>query len=130
MVNDDTIRRVGTVLLVRCGHAPLDGAHGGSAMTAAEIADRARSAGVRTILLDATGAPYADSDGLRWLLRLKQEVEASDIALCAVAAPHGKVWRNLALLDAGLEMYDDLHVAWDHAAHPARYRGVGVPVQA
>ena len=36
MVNDDTIRRIGSVLLVRCGQAPLDGEHGGSALAAAE----------------------------------------------------------------------------------------------
>jgi len=121
MVNDDCIQQLGRVLLVRCGHRPLDGESGSSGVGVREIITRARNGGARTVLLDASGSPYADSGGLRWLLRLRQEVEDSGLALCTVATPHSRVWRNLALLQADLALYGDLHDAWLHAAHPYRH---------
>lgn len=121
MVNDDSIQQLGRVLLVRCGRRPLDGASGSSGIQVDDIVDRARRGGARTVLLDASGSPYADSGGLRWLLRLKQEAESNGLNLCTVAAPHSRVWRNLTLLNAGLDMYGDLHAAWLHAAHPMRH---------
>ncbi|MBC8101909.1 MAG: hypothetical protein H7Z41_04895 [Cytophagales bacterium] len=111
-VNDDCIQQLGRVLLVRCGHCPLDGESGSSGVRVSEIIARARSGGARTVLLDATASPYADSGGLRWLLHLKQAAEESGLALRTVAAPGSRIVRNLSLLDAGLDVYDDLHAAW------------------
>jgi len=121
MVNDDCIQQLGRVLIVRCGHRPLDGESGSSGVRVSEIITRAKSGKARTVLVDVTASPYADSGGLRWLLHLKQVAEDNDLTFCTAAEPHSKVWRNLTLLNAGFSLYDDLHVAWQHAAHPMRH---------
>lgn len=121
MVNDDCIQQLGRVLLVRCGHRPLDGHSGSSGVRVSEIIARVQRGGAHTVLLDASISPYADSGGLRWLLHLKQEAEERGITLCAVAAPHSRVRRNLSLLNSGLTVYDGLQDAWLHAAHPMRH---------
>ena len=111
-VNDDNIQQLGRILLVRCGHTPLDGKGGSSGIEAHEIVARARKGGARTVLLDATVSPYADSNGLRWLLHLKQEAENSGLSLRTVTAPGSKIERNVSLLKAGFDIYQDLHTAW------------------
>ncbi len=111
-VNDDNIQQMGRILLVRCGHAPLDGESGSSGIGAREIVARAQKGGARTVLLDATVSPYADSGGLRWLLRLKQEAENSGLSLRTVTSPGSKIERNLSLLKAGFDTYENLHTAW------------------
>ena len=111
-VNDDNIQQLGRILLVRCGQTPLDGESGSSGVGAREIIARAQKGGARTVLLDATVSPYADSGGLRWLLRLKQEAENSGLSLRTVTSPGSRIERNLSLLKAGFDIYEDLHTAW------------------
>ena len=111
-VNDDTIQQLGRVLLVRCGHRPLDGESGSSGIGAGEIIARAQKGGAKTVLLDATVSPYADSGGLRWLLSLKNAAEESGLSLRTVTAPGSRIERNLSLLKAGFDIYEDLHSAW------------------
>jgi anti-anti-sigma regulatory factor len=111
-VNDDKIQQLGRVLLVRCGHRPLDGESGSSGVNVRDIIAKARNGGARTVLLDATVSPYADSGGLRWLLHLKQEAEENGLSLRTVTAPGSKIERNLSLLKAGFDIYEDLHTAW------------------
>lgn len=101
---------VGRVLLLRVG-----GALDGSLPAPDQVAASARAAGARFVLLDATGASYADSDGLRWLLRVREMLEGSGKRLRIAARRGGKVWRNLALLDARLEMYGSVGGAWKEA---------------
>jgi hypothetical protein len=100
------------VLLVRCGHRPLDGETGSSGVQVSDIIARAQKGGARTVLLDATVSPYADSGGLRWLLHLKQAAEDNGLSLRTVTAPGSKIGRNLSLLKAGFDIYEDLHTAW------------------
>ena len=119
-VNDDTIQQLGRVLLVRCGHTPLDGESGSSGVGAHEIIARAQKGGARTVLLDATVSPYADSGGLRWLLHLKQEAEENGLSLRTVTSRGSRIERNLSLLKAGFDIYEDLHTAWSANAIAAK----------
>src|SRR4029079_18758765 len=98
----------GRVLLLHA-RGPLEG----SGAAPERIAARMRDAGARLLLLDATVAPYADSDGLRWLLRLRAEGEKAGQSLRIVARQGGKVWRNLMLLEVEWEMYGSLRHAWN-----------------
>src|SRR3712207_6745136 len=98
---------VGRVLLLRW-EAPLDG----MGEPPQQVAARAAQNASRTVLLDITGVPYVDSDGLRWLLRLQNELEATGRTLRIAARRGGKVWRNLALLDAGLDLHESVASAW------------------
>jgi anti-anti-sigma regulatory factor len=107
----DSIQEFGRVLMIRCA-APLDGERGSSAVPAEEIASRARRSGARVVLLDLSHTPYADSGGLRWLLKLQRTSDQEGFVLRVVAAPGGRVRRNLVLLRANLDLYDDAHEAW------------------
>ncbi len=73
--------------------------------------------GARLLLLDTTRAPYADSEGVRWLLRLQNHLEACGKRLRIVARPQGKVWRVLSLLQLGLEMFESVGRAWKAPWH-------------
>ncbi len=118
-VNDDKIQQLGRVLLVRCGQRPLDGESGSSGVRVSEIIARARKGGARTVLLDATVSPYADSGGLRWLLQLKKAAEDNGLSLRTVTAPGSRIGRNLSLLKAGFDIYEDLHTAWSANGVPS-----------
>lgn len=111
-VNDDTIQQAGRVLLVRCGQRPLDGESGSSGVRVSDIIARAQKGGARTVLLDVTVSPYADSGGLRWLLCLKNAAEENGLSLRTVTAHGSKIERNLSLLKAGFDIYEDMHSAW------------------
>ena len=79
------------------------------------LVERARSRGSRAILLDMTHTPYIDSDGLRWLIRLRRAAaadESSPQLLRIVARRDGSVWRNLKLLDTGITLFASLRDAW------------------
>ena len=97
----------GRRLLLRWG-GPLDGRGPAPALVAA----RSDAGAVRLVLLDMTGAPYADSDGLRWLLRLRDGLEARGKGLRIAARPGGNVWRNLGLLGADLDVFESVRAAW------------------
>ncbi len=111
-------RELGRVLLLSGEDKPLDAvsplALGGEPE---RIARHARAVRARIVLLDLTRVPFADSDGLRWILHLKNALdEALPQCSLRVAAPlHGKVRRNLDLLGAGVALYDNVRAAW----HPA-----------
>jgi hypothetical protein len=70
--------------------------------------------GTREVLLDATQSPWADSDGLRWLLALQRTLETKGRSLTVVARAEGRVWRNVVLLQAGLALYPSVRAAWHH----------------
>jgi ABC-type transporter Mla MlaB component len=97
----------GRLLLFRWD-GPLDG-HG---PTPAQVAAQSRVCAARNVLLDATHTPYADSDGLRWLLRLQDHLQAQGKGLRIAARRGSKVWRNLILLGAGLEVFESVRAAW------------------
>ena len=97
----------GRVLLLR-----WEGALDGSGPPPQRLAEAVRACGARFLLLDTTQVPYADSDGLRWLVRLRAELEAHGRRLRLAVRPHSKVWRSLALLHLGLEVYGSLRAAW------------------
>jgi len=73
--------------------------------------------GARLLLLDATRAPYADSEGVRWLLRLQDHLASRGKRLRIAARPQGKVWRVLSLLQLGLELFDSVGRAWKAPWH-------------
>ena len=102
-------RMAGRVLLL-AGETVFGG--GGDAPTPEALAALATRSGVRFALLDATRAPYADSDGLRWLLRLRRELESACIVLRVAAAPGSRVWRNLMLLGVNLDLHESARSAW------------------
>jgi anti-anti-sigma regulatory factor len=115
-VKTDCIEEFGRVLLIRCG-GPLDGESGSSAARIEDVMRRTRRSGARIVLLDLLHTPYADSGGLRWLLALKRAAEAEGLTLRVVCARDGRVRRNIVLLRAGLELYDDVHRAWSAPLH-------------
>ena len=97
---------LGRIFVIRC-EGPLDG-------VAAEpdvIVGRAR--GARIVLVDTTAAPYADSEGLRWLLRLREATGAAGQCLRIVAQRGGRVWRNLMLLHSDFEVFTSARSAWE-----------------
>ena len=102
-----TTRHLGRVFLLRWD-GPLDG----SGPAPAQVAAGAVCADARFLLLDLSHVPFADSGGLRWLLALTGETAAAGLGLRVAARPGGKVRRNLALLQAGLELYDSVARAW------------------
>lgn len=98
---------LGRVLLVR-----WEGALDGSGPAPSRVAADARHCGARFLLLDTTRASYANSDGLRWLITLRSELEKAGRRLRLAAKPQGKVWRNLTLLQLKLDVYESVGRAW------------------
>lgn len=109
----DRIEPVGRALMLRASE-PLDAVSLLCRTPPHEIVTRARGAGCRVVVLDVYPAAYADSDGLRWLLALREELAAAPLPLHVVARPHSRVRRNLDLLRADLTLYD----AVQDALHP------------
>lgn len=99
---------IGRVLLLR-----WQGAVDGSGPSAKKMGDQAHADGARFVLLDFTRAPFIDTAGLRWLLALKCDMEERGFGLRLAAKRGGKVWRNVALLDVGLDMYGSVGAAWN-----------------
>ena len=97
---------LGRVFVIRCD-GPLDG----RAAAPERIAQQAR--GARVLLVDATAAPYADSEGLRWLLRLRQLAGEAGQCLRIAARRGGRVWRNLMLLHYDFEIFASARSAWE-----------------
>lgn len=88
------------------------GALDGSGPTPEQVVSDANRRRARFLLLDTTHADYADSNGLRWLIRLRALLEAAGRTLRIVVKPQGKIWRNLSLLQLRLDMYDSVRGAW------------------
>jgi len=68
--------------------------------------------GARIVLVDATRAAYADSQGLRWLLCLRNAAAERDVCLRLAAPEGGNIWRNVTLLRAGFLLYPSVQSAW------------------
>lgn len=119
-VNEDRVKLMGRVLIVRFGQRPLDGESVTSSLSVKDLIRRARRGGARALVLDARDSPYADSGGLRWLLKLKEAADESGLSLRTVVASGSKVRRNLALLNAGLDLYENLQSAWRTRLSAAR----------
>lgn len=98
---------LGRVLVLRC-----EGELDGSGPTPEQIAATARERKTRFLLLDTTRAAYADTNGLRWLIRLRTLLESAGVAVRVAALPRGKVWRILALLQLGLDVHESCGRAW------------------
>jgi Anti-anti-sigma regulatory factor (antagonist of anti-sigma factor) len=96
---------MGRIFYLRC-----DGPMGGPPPE--RLADEASADGARIVLVDATHAEYADSEGLRWLLALRREADERGLCLRIAAPTGGKVWRNIKLLDAGLSLHPTVQSAW------------------
>lgn len=103
-----TVHTAGRRALLRCD-APLSG--GPDPETLLMQIERG---GAREVLLDATEAAWADSDGLRWLLALQQTLETHGHSLSVAAHLEGRVWRNVALLQTGLPLFPSVRAAWRH----------------
>ncbi|MBC8141668.1 MAG: hypothetical protein H7Y38_09545 [Armatimonadetes bacterium] len=101
----DRLEPVGRALMLRAAE-PLD-AESFLCRTAPEnILRRVRADQLRVVVLDAYPTEYADSDGLRWLLALKEVLAKENIPFHVVSRPHSRVRRNLDLLRADLSQYD------------------------
>lgn len=105
-----TLHRAGRTLLVRIV-APLSGGPSVEWLRGEMARHRAKA-----LLVDATAAPYADSDGLRWLLSLQSACDTDGRNLRIVARQNGKVWRNVRLLNANLALFGSGRAAWRDAA--------------
>lgn len=98
---------LGRVLVLRC-----DGELDGTGPTPEQVLETARQRKARFLLLDTTRADYADTNGLRWLIRLRALLEAEGLAVRVAALPRGKVRRILSLLQLGLDVHDTCGHAW------------------
>ena len=107
---------LGRVFVIRC-EGPLDG----DAVEPEVIAQRAR--GARVVLVDATASPYADSEGLRWLLRLREETIAAGQCLRIAARRGGRIWRNLTLLRSDFNIFASARSAWESPCEASEAAG-------
>ena len=112
---------MGRIFYLRC-----DGPVGGPKPE--QITHEAFATGARTILVDATHAEYADSDGLRWLLALKQAAAERGLCLRIAAATEGRIWRNITLLEADLDLYPTVQSAWNWPCSSSGDHGPPEPV--
>ena len=97
------IQAIGRVVLLRwkdimSGDAPLPD----------DIVRYAKSRKARYLLLDTTDAPFADSDGLRWLIKLREQ----SLPIRIAARPGGKIWKALKIFGLDNEMYGTVKGAW------------------
>ncbi|MEO7717440.1 MAG: STAS domain-containing protein [Capsulimonas sp.] len=109
-------RLLGRVLLLRCD-GPLDG----MGLSAQEVLDRVRVSGARVVLVDVTQAPYVDSNGIRWLLKLQSFLEETGRHLRIAAKRGAGVWRILTMMGPvtrRLEIFEGISGAWK--AKPAQ----------
>lgn len=108
---------LGRVLLLRC-----EGELDGTGPTPEQVVTAARQRQARFLLLDTTQAAYADTNGLRWLIRLRALLEAAGQSLRIAAPPKGKVCRSLTLLQLEMDVYETCGRAW---RTPWRTRAAG-----
>jgi len=80
----------------------------GDAPTPDDVVSFAKSRKARFLVLDTTDSPYADSDGLRWLFRLRELQMPFRIA----ARPGGKVWKALKIFGLDQNLYESMSGAW------------------
>lgn len=97
----------GRVLVLR-----WEGVLDGSGPTPEQVFASAQRRHARFLLLDTTDVPYADSDGLRWLRRLRDVMEERGHSLRIAARPQGRVWRSLSLVQIDLDVYASARQAW------------------
>jgi hypothetical protein len=101
---------MGRAFLVKC-LGPLGGPDSETLMREAR---RSRS---RILLIDTTHAEYADSDGLRWLMALREAAAENTLELRIVVREGSNIYRNLLLLRAGLLLYGSVQTALHNAPH-------------
>lgn len=106
-----TFYSLGRALLIRCV-GPL----GGPELEA--VTKDVRSGHLRIVIVDATRADYADSDGLRWLLSLRSAAAERGIEVRVAACEGGNIWRNILLLRVGLPLYTDVQSALHGSPRP------------
>jgi len=118
-----TLQAIGRVVLLRWkdilnGDAPLPD----------EVMRFAQSRKARFLVLDTTAAPFADSDGLRWLFKMRE----LSIPFRIAARPGGMIWRALKMFGLDQELYGSVRGAcrapWGtpHAHTPGRSRRLAV----
>jgi anti-anti-sigma factor len=98
----------------RTGFVALQGAlHGEGAESLAEVLGGARFS-CRVLVLDLRAVPYADSDGIRALLRLQNELAERKVRLSVVVPEAGALRRALHLLgfDRLLDLHQTARQAW------------------
>ncbi|BDI31752.1 hypothetical protein CCAX7_38030 [Capsulimonas corticalis] len=99
-----TMQPAGRVLVIRSSCA-IDG----SAPSPEHITHYAAAEQARFVLLDATSAPYTDTAGLRWLLRMRDQPAPIRI----VARKGGRIWRALKLMQLEFPLFDSVQQAWN-----------------
>ena len=97
------VQAIGRIVLLRWkdimdGDAPLPD----------DVTRFAHSRKAKFLLLDTTSAPYADSDGLRWLFKLREQPIPYRIA----ALPGGKVWKALKVFGLDQDLFENVRGAW------------------
>lgn len=107
---DPRIAKTATARVCRAGRTvvvlvegALQGAGVGLLAEALNVACRSS----RALVLDLRSVPYADSDGIRALMRLQAELAERRVSLALVVPPAGTVRRALQLL--GFEPLLNLH---------------------
>jgi hypothetical protein len=98
-----SLQTAGRVVVLRCSDA-LDGA----APPPEEIARYAARANARFVVVDTTSAPYTDSNGIRWLMRLRDLPLQFRIAV----RTNGRISRALELVKFDHPTFDSPRTAW------------------
>jgi anti-anti-sigma factor len=98
----------------RTGFVALQGAlRGAGAESLGELFDGARLS-CRVLVLDLRAVPYADSDGIRALLRLQNDLAEQKVRLSVVVPEASPLRRALHLLgfDRLLDLHQTARQAW------------------
>jgi anti-anti-sigma factor len=103
------VRRAG-----RTGVVTIEGALCGAdvGLLAEALQGACRSS--RALVLDLRGVPYADSEGIRALVRLQSELAERQVRLALLVPPVGAIHRALQLLgfDRLLDLHQSARQAW------------------
>jgi anti-anti-sigma factor len=101
--------RCGRRLVVRCGRELSD-----ETGRLIERMAQVHAGPSRSVVLDLSNAAYADSGGLRWLLRFMVTLEQHNAKLHLVVAQKSRVARTLALSGYGcfLSLHSSARSAW------------------
>lgn len=98
-----TVQAIGRVVLLRW-QDPLTA----EAPHPEDVVRFAAARKARLLVLDTLAAPYADSDGLRWLFKMREQ----PIPYRIVARPGGKIWKALKIFGLDQDLYSSVQSAW------------------
>jgi len=98
---------VGRVFLLSC-----PGSLDGNGITPEEVVKHALKSGAKFLILDATQTSYVNTPGVRWLIQLRNLLDAVGKRLRIVSKAPSRVSRSLEMLHVDIDRYDNMAGAW------------------